>query len=119
MPRSAGKYRATRQPRRPAALTTVAADRPAAVAGGELPFSPRGMAHFAACLHKGEHLDYSAWALLSEPRAWERLANGELPPATGGQRPSLEPGSTTASNVPAKRPDAHPAVISIRNRRRA
>ena len=38
---------------------------------------------------QGRGFDYSGWASLSEPRAWERLGNGELLPATGGQRPSL------------------------------
>lgn len=89
MPQPTGKTRATRLSGRPTALTMVGTNRPAAVAGGELLISPRGVAHFAGCLHKGGDLDYSGWASLSEPRAWERLGNGELLPATGGQRPSL------------------------------
>ena len=51
--------------------------------------SPRGVAHFAGCLHKGGDLDYTKWATLRLPRAWERLGNGEILPATGGQRPNL------------------------------
>ena len=89
MARPAGKARAVSLPGPPAALTAVGADRVAAAASADVPISPGGVAHFAGCLHKGGDLDYSGWASLSQPRAWERLGNGELLPATGGQRPSL------------------------------
>ena len=60
----------------------------AAIAGGLL-ISPNGIAHFPGCPHKGDDLDYSRWARLETPRAWERLGNGEQLHATGGQRPGL------------------------------
>lgn len=63
--------------------------RAAAVTAGELLISPNGVAHFPGCPHKGEHPDYSRWAKLDLPRAWERLGNGEQLHATGGQRPDL------------------------------
>lgn len=63
--------------------------RNAAVAAGELLISPNGMAHFWGCPHKGDDRDYSRWAKLSLPRAWERLGNGEHLQATGGERPDL------------------------------
>lgn len=45
-------------------------------AAGELLISPNGMAHFPNCPHKGDDPDYSRWATLTTPRAWERLGNG-------------------------------------------
>jgi len=55
----------------------------------QLLISPNGIAHFPGCPHKGDHSDYSRWATLELPRAWERLGNGEQLEATGGQRPGL------------------------------
>jgi hypothetical protein len=55
----------------------------------ELRISPRGMAHFPGCPHKGDDPDYRRWATLDTPRAWERLGNGEQLLATGGERPGL------------------------------
>ena len=55
----------------------------------QLLISPNGMAHFPGCPHKGDDPDYSRWAALETPRAWERLGNGERLPATGGLQPSL------------------------------
>ena len=51
--------------------------------------SPRGMAHFAGCPHKGDDENFTLWAELEAPLAWSRLGNGEKIPATGGQRPDL------------------------------
>ena len=42
----------------------------------ELLISPMGMAHFPGCPHKGDDPDYSRWAQLDAPRAWQRLGNG-------------------------------------------
>lgn len=61
----------------------------AAVAVSELLISPNGKAHFQGCPHKGDHPDYSRWANLDVPRAWERLGNGEHLRATGGARHDL------------------------------
>jgi hypothetical protein len=55
----------------------------------EVLISPSGMAHFSGCPHKGEDLDYSRWASINTPRAWERLGNGEQLAATGGRCPGL------------------------------
>ncbi len=49
--------------------------------------APSGMAHFPGCLHKGDHPDYSQWGQLNTPNAWQRLGNGEILRATGGQCP--------------------------------
>jgi len=46
------------------------------------------MAHFRECPHKDDP-DYSRWAELDMPHAWERLGNGEYLSATGGARPDL------------------------------
>src|SRR5580692_832078 len=51
--------------------------RKAAAAANGLLISPKGVAHFAGCPHKGDHQDYRRWAELNVPRAWERLGNGE------------------------------------------
>lgn len=53
---------------------------------GRLLISPRNLAHFPGCDHKDDD-DYSQWAELDLPNAWERLGNGEKLPATGGARP--------------------------------
>lgn len=51
--------------------------------------SPRGVAHFPGCPHKGDDPDYGHWAELDAPGAWTRLGNGERIRATGGNRPDL------------------------------
>jgi len=51
--------------------------------------SPRGMAHFPGCPHKGDDPDFARWAEVDVPGAWERLGNGEHIRATGGNRPDL------------------------------
>ncbi len=53
----------------------------------ELWISRTNMAHFPRCPHKEGDSDYSGWATLNTPGAWQRLANGEKLPATGGARP--------------------------------
>jgi hypothetical protein len=53
------------------------ADRSAASADAKLLVSPRGMAHFEGCHHKGDDPDYSLWGELKELRAWQRLGDGE------------------------------------------
>lgn len=61
----------------------------ATLAADELLISPNGVAHFPGCPHKGDHPDYSRWAKLDTPRAWERLGNDGQLQATGGERPDL------------------------------
>lgn len=39
--------------------------------------SPRGIAHFDGCPHKGDDPDYSKWGRLSDDNSWQRLGNGE------------------------------------------
>jgi hypothetical protein len=39
--------------------------------------SPRGIAHFDGCPHKGDDPDYQRWGELAIPGAWQRLGNGE------------------------------------------
>jgi hypothetical protein len=51
--------------------------------------SPRGMAHFPGCPHKGDDPDYDHWAELDTSGAWTRLSNGEQIRATGGNRSDL------------------------------
>ena len=63
--------------------------RNAAATATGLLVSPTGIAHFAGCPHKVDHQDYSRWAELNAPRAWERLGNGERLQATGGQNSGL------------------------------
>lgn len=63
--------------------------RNAAARVSGLLISPNGIAHFPGCPHKGDDRDYSRWAELNVPRAWERLGNGEQLQATGGRRPGL------------------------------
>lgn len=43
----------------------------------DLLISPRGMAHFDGCPHKGDDPDYEKWGRVSEPLAWQRLGNGD------------------------------------------
>ena len=51
--------------------------------------SPSNIAHFPQCPHKGDDPDYTRWAEIDTPNAWQRLGNGEQLPATGGARPDL------------------------------
>jgi hypothetical protein len=51
--------------------------------------SPRGIAHFPDCPHKGDDPDFSRWAEINTPNAWQRLGNGQALQATGGSRPDL------------------------------
>ena len=51
--------------------------------------SPRNVAHFPECPHKGDDPDYSRWGEINTPSAWQRLGNGEELHATGGSRPDL------------------------------
>jgi hypothetical protein len=62
--------------------------RAASASASRLLISPNNMAHFPQCDHKDDP-DFSRWAELDTPRAWERLGNGEQLPATGGARPDL------------------------------
>ena len=68
-------------------LTERRRQRP--MGASRLLISPAGMAQFPQCPHKGDDHDYSRWAELDAPRAWERLGNGEQMQATGGSRPDL------------------------------
>jgi hypothetical protein len=67
------------------------AERPAATAPSAsfLRISPRGMAHFPGCSHKGDDPNLDNWATLDVPEAWQRLGNGEHLHATGGERRDL------------------------------
>jgi hypothetical protein len=60
--------------------------RIASASSSSLLISPRNVAHFPQCPHKGGDPDYSDWAELDVPLAWERLGNGERLQATGGAR---------------------------------
>jgi hypothetical protein len=62
------------------------ADRRLSAGTERLLISPANLAHFPGCDHKDDN-DYSEWAELDVPNAWERLGNGERLPATGGARP--------------------------------
>jgi hypothetical protein len=44
-----------------------------AAVAGQLLISPKGMAHFPGCPHKGDDADYSRWATLAMAQAWQRL----------------------------------------------
>jgi hypothetical protein len=63
--------------------------RTAAASASRLLITPNGIAHFAGWPNKGDHEDYSRWAELNRPRAWERLGNGEQLRATGWQSSGL------------------------------
>lgn len=67
------------------------AEQRAAVAASAslLLISPRGMAHFPGCPHKGDDPDLSRWGSLEALLAWQRLGNGERLRATGGERADL------------------------------
>ena len=68
----------------------LAERRRAAGAGAStLLISPNNIAHFPRCPHKGDDPDYSRWAEVNTPDAWQRLGNGEQLRATGGSRPDL------------------------------
>lgn len=49
--------------------------RNAATIVGELLISPSGTAHIPECPHKGDDPDYSRWASLDTPRAWETASS--------------------------------------------
>jgi hypothetical protein len=59
--------------------------RTASASAATLLISPRNIAHFPGCHHKGDDPDYRRWAKLDSPRAWERLGNGEELRATDGR----------------------------------
>jgi len=42
--------------------------------------SPRGMARFDGCPHKGDDPDFEKWGRLAGDDVWQRLANGEAIP---------------------------------------
>ncbi|WIB67867.1 hypothetical protein DEI93_02155 [Curtobacterium sp. MCBD17_035] len=65
------------------------AERRQRVATALLQVSPRGMAHFVGCHHKGDDPDMSQWGEVSTPGAWTGLGNGEQYPSTGGFRRDL------------------------------
>src|ERR1044072_6061124 len=50
--------------------------------------SPSSIAHLPQCPHKGDDPDYSRWAELDTPDAWQRLGNGEQLFATRGLWPA-------------------------------
>jgi hypothetical protein len=58
-------------------------------AADELLIAPNGVGHFPAAGTRVDDPDYSRWAKLDMPRAWERLGNGERLQATGGEQPKL------------------------------
>ncbi len=82
-PPAKGTIRSTRR------MIPATAARSEPAASGDILISPAGVAHFPGCPHKGPDPDYSRWATLSLPRAWERLGNGESLTATGGHRTTL------------------------------
>lgn len=44
----------------------------------EIQVSPRNIAHFAGCLHKGNDKDFTGWGFIRDVNdAWARLGNGE------------------------------------------
>jgi hypothetical protein len=51
--------------------------------------SPRGMAHFEGCPHKGDDHDFSLWGQLTLLDAWQRLGNGERFDVIDGQAHKL------------------------------
>jgi hypothetical protein len=63
-------------------------DRQASAVGSVqlLLVSPKSVAHFPGCPHKGDDLDYSNWAELRTDNAWQRLGNGESLEVAGGAR---------------------------------
>lgn len=63
--------------------------RAASTIASTLLVSPSNVAHFPHCPHKGDDPDYSRWAEIDTPNAWQRLGNGEQLHATGGSRPDL------------------------------
>jgi hypothetical protein len=73
--------------------------RTASASASNLRISPSNMAHFPACPHKGDDPDYSRWAELDTPRAWERLGNGEELRATDGRDLVAKPDAGTVSTT--------------------
>jgi hypothetical protein len=73
--------------------------RTASASASTLLISPSSMAHFPRCPHKDGDPDYSRWAELDTPRAWERLgtASNCPPPVARAVTSSLCPGVRTAS----------------------
>jgi hypothetical protein len=65
------------------------AERRRAARASTLLISPNNIAHFPRCPHKGDDPDYSRWAEVNTPDAWQRLGNGEQLRATGGSRSDL------------------------------
>ena len=61
----------------------------ASASASTLLISPSNTAHFPKCPHKGDDPDYSRWAEIDTPNAWQRLGNGEQLRATGGACPDL------------------------------
>jgi hypothetical protein len=61
---------------------TVPARNPARFETAMVRISPRGMAHFDGCSHKGDDPDYSRWAELRTPRAWADIRNGDITSVT-------------------------------------
>ena len=52
--------------------------------------SPRGVAHFEGCPHKGDDADFSKWGRIDRvPNAWQRLGHGETMPANAGANKGL------------------------------
>ena len=52
--------------------------------------SPRGVAHFDGCPHKGDDPDLSKWGRIERvPHAWQRLGNGDIVPANAGAKRDL------------------------------
>lgn len=54
----------------------------------ELLIFPDGHGPLPGLPHKGDDPDYSRWAELDAPRAWQRLGNGEQLQAAGGACPA-------------------------------
>lgn len=64
-------------------------ERHRAASASTVLISPSGIAHIPQCPHKGDDPDYSRWAEIDTPDAWQRLGNGEHVRATGGSCPDL------------------------------
>jgi hypothetical protein len=57
--------------------------RAASASASALLVSPKNVAHFPQCPHKGDDSDYRRWAEIDTPNAWQRLGNGEQLRAAG------------------------------------
>jgi hypothetical protein len=90
------------------------AERRAGTAAGTsfLLISPRGMAHFQGCPHKGDDPDLSNWGNLDVPHAWQRLGNGGIymPPVASVAISSPPPGATPASITALGEPPGLPCL---------